>query len=208
MDALMGPPRSDALDVVSAKLNALGLTETLAGLFATVEWTTAAILNTIRDHGTLHRERDGAQVMNRARLADGALSVLQRRRLELSNQWESGFGQEVQTVLDDLGIPHEALSGWLSADDHLFAFWGAIPSIEVTLGFELASAQQRRRQFEVNDFRDMSFYEAAVPYANIVLTETYGADRIRYAKLHEKYDTRVLHQLAGLPSLLAHERCI
>lgn len=208
MDALMGSPRSDEFDVVSAKLDALGLREALAELFATPEWTTAAILDAIQDRGIIHQERERAQVMDRVRLTDGTLSAKERKRLELQNQWDGGFGQDVQTVLSELGIPRDTFSEWLSADDHLFAFWGAIPSVQVLLDLEIASAKQRDRAFEANDFRDMSFYETAIPYANVLLTETYWADRIRYAKLHERYDTRVLHRLADVPSMLAEAKCI
>jgi hypothetical protein len=211
MDALMGPPRREALEAVSARADGMGLTQNLAALntlFATPAFTAVAILDTIRDHGVAHQERERAHVMNRVRQADGALSAKERKGLELRNQWDSGFGQDVQPVLDELGIPRERFSAWLSTDDHLFAFWDAIPAVQMIVELELASAKQRGRRFEANDFRDVSFYEAAVPYANILLTETYWADRIRYAKLHERYDTRVLHRLADLPSLLSKENCL
>lgn len=208
MDDLMGPPRSETLNAANAMLNHLGLTEKLEALFATPAGTTAAILNTFRGRDTIHRELDGAQVMNRARLADGALPVKERKRLELRNQWDGRRGQEVQTVLDELGIPRETFSAWLSIDEHLPTFWDAIPSVQVILELEIASTKQRDRTFEANDFRDMSFYEAAIPYANLVLTETYWAERIRHAKLHQRYETRVLHRLGDLPSVLTKEKCL
>ena len=60
------------------------------------------------------------------------------------------------------------------AGDHLAEFWEAIPSVHVVLQLELASTKQQNRDFEMNDFRDVSFYEAAPPYANVVLTEVLG----------------------------------
>lgn len=208
MEALMGTPRSEELKAVNAMLDHSGLTERLAALFATPAWTADAILNTLRDGGMVHREREGAQVMNRARLADGALPVKERKRLELGNQWDGGFGQEVPMVLNEMGLPVESFSAWLSTDEHLFEFWEAVPSVHIVLDLEIASTKQRGRAFEANDFRDMSFYEAAVPYANFLLTETYWAERIRYAKLDQRYDVRVLHKLADLPSRLVKDKCL
>jgi hypothetical protein len=111
-------------------------------------------------------------------------------------------------MLDEMGIPTETFSVWLSTDEHLFEFWDSIPLVNVILELKIASTKQRDRAFEVNDFRDVSFYEAAVPYANIILTETYWAERIRYAKLDRRYDVRVLHKLADLPSRLIKEKCL
>lgn len=208
MEALMGTPRSEALNAANAVLKAQGLEEKVAALFATPAWTIEAILNTIRDRGMIHRERQSAQVMDRTRLADGALSVKERKRLELQNQWHAGLGQEVRAVLDEMGISAGTFSGWLAMDEHLFTFWDSIPSVDVILELEIASTKQRERAFEPNDFRDVNFYEAAVPYANVILTETYWAERIRYAKLDQRYNVRVLHKLADLPSRLTKEKCL
>jgi hypothetical protein len=205
---LMGPPPSNALDAVTAQADALGLTERLAMLFATQAWTTAAILNTFRDRGITQRERERALVMDRVRLADGDLPVKERKGLELRNQWDGDPGQRVRAALDEMGISSDTFFTWLSTADHVLDFWDAIPFIQVVLELEIATTKSRGRPAEANDFRDVSFYEAAVPYANMVLTETYWADRIRHAKLHQRYDTRVLHRLADLPSRLAQENCI
>jgi hypothetical protein len=68
---------------------------------------------------------------------------------------------------------------------------------------EMESAKNRSRAIDSNDLRDMSFYETALPYANVVVTEKYWEDRMRQSKLGEHFGTRVLHRIADLPEALA-----
>ena len=100
--------------------------------------------------------------MRRTRLADGALSTKERARLELGNQWNSRRGDTVRTMLHELGIRADVFHQWLFADEHIPKFWEAIPSVHVALQLEIASTKQQDRDFEVNDFRDVRFCEAAL----------------------------------------------
>lgn len=209
-DELMDAARSDAERETETMLESAKLGEAYAAMLASPEWTVAAILEGMCYDSAADRVREakGAEVIRRTRLADSALSTKERARLELGNQWNSRRGDTVRTMLDELGIHADVFHQWLFADEHIFRFWEAIPSVHVVLQLEIASTKQRDRDFEVNDFRDVSFYEAALPYANVVLTEKYWADRIRYAKLDQRYGTRVLRRVADLPAVLMEEKCL
>lgn len=60
----------------------------------------------------------------------------------------------------------------------------------------------------VNDARDGSFLGQAIAYANIVVTEKRWEHLANKTKIAERYGTKVLKSVDGLPGLLKQEGCL
>lgn len=208
--AMFGPHSSETESALAA-LDEYGLREVMDRWHRSPEATIEQLVHALRGDSTTASSRAleerGASRMQDARDADSTLSPHDRIRLELTNQWNGRPGEYVRRVLSEAGLDAEAFREWLAEGDNLEHFWERIPSVHVPLMLEIESAKNRSREVAANDLRDMSFYETVLPYANIVVTEKYWADRIQRAKLGARYGTHVHRRLADLHEALGTEGC-
>ena len=68
--------------------------------------------------------------------------------------------------------------------------------VNTTLTFEILNSKDRK--FTGNDYYDISFLSAAIPYCDIVITEISWASIAKKYKLHTKYNTKIYNKLDGL----------
>lgn len=73
-----------------------------------------------------------------------------------------------------------------------------VPPLDVEVSLAVQHQQQWDRQEVINDVRDISHLCMSIPYCDVVITERYWVDKIKRAKLDEKYGTQVSSDLSFL----------
>ena len=77
-----------------------------------------------------------------------------------------------------------------------------VPPWDVEVALATQHQQQWDRPEEENDICDISHLCMAVPYCDVLVTERYWVDKLRREKMDKKYNTRLLSDISGLPTVL------
>ncbi len=78
----------------------------------------------------------------------------------------------------------------------------SIPSVKVTLELVVVRDRQCGGAIMTNDFRDVSFPAAAIPYGDVVVTDRYWADMARRTGLGRRFGTEILSDVRRLSQIL------
>lgn len=152
-------------------------------------------------------ESETMQTVAAVRKDDALLDAVERERRECGN-WLKSVVVILADALTHLQIDHNHFMLWLREGNNLQAFCRGIPSTDVLLTLMLARDRDSNSKTDNNDGLDWRYLQAAVPYANIVLTEKRWAHYANIHKLPERYNVRVTADLPRLPEILAEEGCL
>lgn len=176
------------------------------------EVSAAALAHAVsRDTVRSFRKKDAevAQFVEQVRVTDAALSVQQRRVLELRNLLTEGaLAGKIHDLLVELDVDRAKFDAWLSSDEQLLALTDATPGIDVMATLMLERDRNRDHRTHRNDGKDFSFLNVALPYANIVVTERSWAHLATSSALTAKYGTVVTGDASELPELLRDSGCL
>jgi hypothetical protein len=84
----------------------------------------------------------------------------------------------------------------------ILSFIDDLPTRYVTNVMRSAKHRQREQRWEPNDFIDIVALPVATVYCDVVVTEKQWAHRLRQGKVHERYGTVLLSDVAGLTGVL------
>lgn len=87
-------------------------------------------------------------------------------------------------------------------DEYLEQTVNSIPSVKVTLELAVGRDKQCGGKIKVNDFRDVSFLAAAIPYADVIVTDRYWTDMVSKTGLRKVYGAEVLSDVRHLSEIL------
>ncbi len=82
------------------------------------------------------------------------------------------------------------------------SFFSEVPTLEVEIELAVARNENWNKAIQPNDIEDIAFLSVAIPYCDIVITESFWRHEVHKAKLDEKYNTIVLDDLAELETQL------
>jgi hypothetical protein len=82
--------------------------------------------------------------------------------------------------------------------DGLTAFLGDLPTRSVTLDLRRDKHAQGQQQWEPNDLNDMVALPIAAVYCDVVVTERQWVNRMRRAGVAQRFETRLIADLAGV----------
>jgi hypothetical protein len=104
----------------------------------------------------------------------------------------------------ETGIARDEVLAWLERPGNLEVLVEATPSVDVLATLLAEHARNPELPLKDNDYRDLTFFEVAVPHANIVISEKMWSSLAASSGLARKYGTAVLHarRLHELPALL------
>lgn len=152
-------------------------------------------------------DRDGLRKLEGIRVLDQELPLEERRLLEVRTLLtEGGLAERVRLLFKELGAEH-AYRELIASDNDLLAFELEVPSVHVPGTLMRWRDRDKNNASHVNDFKDFSFLEQAIPYANIVVTENQWAAIARATRLDRHYATVVISDLKELPRVLADIGC-
>lgn len=106
----------------------------------------------------------------------------------------------VAELCRSLGVDFDDWHG--EEDEHLEQTVKSIPSVKVTLELVVGRDKQCGGLIKVNDFRDVSFLAAAIPYADVIVTDRYWTDMVSKTGLTKVYDAKVLSDVRRLSEIL------
>jgi len=86
--------------------------------------------------------------------------------------------------------------------DGLTAFLGDLPTRSVTLDLRRDKHAQGQQQWEPNDLNDMVGLPIAAVYCDVVVTERQWVNRMRRARVAQRFETRLIADLADLMGVL------
>jgi len=153
-------------------------------------------------------ERDGAQRVSVIRRMDAHLSMEERLTLELTNLFMDGsLATRLYAQAEQAGISHAVLRDWFADADNSVQFAKAVPSLWVHATLMLHHDKNANNPTHENDGLDYAFLKAAIPYGNYVVTENLWTHIVHQSGLDERFNTKVLADLAKLPALLAADAC-
>ncbi len=143
--------------------------------------------------------------IQRIRRNDAHMSIAERRAVEIPNLLRrGGAAEQLRSIFVELGLPPEPHIAWLLRLENVLRFADVVPWIDV-MSTLMLNRDQRSQQHrgKPSDAADYSFLNVAIPYANIVVTERSWAHLAEVTGLAARYNTRVISDVAELPSLLA-----
>jgi hypothetical protein len=145
----------------------------------------------------------------RAEYADGRPDAHDRREHELRNLFASGsVATRLRGVLEKMNVDPAKFHEWLCVPENLHRFGAEVPGIEVPLSLILSRDKSLDNKIHRNDGKDLTFFEVAIPYGNIVVTERSWSHTAAVSGLAAKYDTQVVPDAAALPELLTRAGCL
>jgi hypothetical protein len=135
---------------------------------------------------------------------DKSLTYDERFRREL----EVSYAECAPHVLEPLDVDRDAFARWLRSYDNRKAFWGSVPSVDVSLKLFMTQQKNADAISEANDVQDIQLLQLGIPYANIVVTEKLWKNVAQQAKLERQYNTTVLSNLGALDEALRAHDCL
>jgi hypothetical protein len=132
------------------------------------------------------------------RRAEGWVSGERSERLALAETlaYEGVFWERVSSA----GVAPEEI--FARGRDGLTDLVRQIPMMDVMCEIGRLRDTADSRPFSANDLADVGFLGPAMVYCDVVVTERQWADHAKRAKLDEKYQTEVIHDLRDLVTLL------
>lgn len=165
---------------------------------AAVARTHDAVVKTKRDVQPLFEKA------KKVRELDQSLNYNERLRREL----EVSYAECTPQLLAPLGVDRDAFAQWLGSYENRKAFWGSVPSVDVSLKLFMTQQKNVDAIIEANDVQDIQLLQLGIPYANIVVTEKPWAHVTQQAKLDRQYNTTVLSTLGALEDALREHDCL
>lgn len=104
-------------------------------------------------------------------------------------------------ALDRIGMTYD---GFVSAliGGQLLSFMDDLPTRYVTNVMRSSKHRQRQQKWEPNDFIDIVALPVAAVYCDVIVTEKQWVHRLRQGKVHERYNTILLSDVADLVGVL------
>jgi hypothetical protein len=174
------------------------------------EVSARAIMGLIDDamHSS-HRsgDEDLARRIARVRELSASLDRNGRAAEEVRNALGSRHYQEAQRAA---GLSNIETERWLENDDNALRLMNLVPHLDVAITLLCRRDANPQQPIRRTDGRDLSFFQLAIPYANLVLAEkawSHLATAGRHS-LAERYETRILTNLSELPRALQDIGCV
>lgn len=105
-------------------------------------------------------------------------------------------------ALDRIDLTYDQFMAGITVED-LMAFIDDLPTRYVTNVMRSAKHRQTQQPWEPNDFVDVVALPVAAVYCDVVVTEKQWVHHLRHGRVHERYDTMLLSNLADLPQVLS-----
>jgi hypothetical protein len=116
------------------------------------------------------------------------------------------FGDIRPAVVDALhriGMTYDQFMSNITVAE-LMSFIDDLPTRYVTNVMRSAKHRQNQQKWEPNDFIDIVALPVAAVYCDVVVTEKQWAHRMRQGKVDQRYDTRLLCDVADLVDVLVN----
>jgi hypothetical protein len=107
----------------------------------------------------------------------------------------------VDDALERIGMTSEQFMANITVGE-LVSFIDDLPTRYVTNVMRSAKHRQTQQTWEPNDFIDILALPVAAVYCDVVVTEKQWVHRMRQGKVEERYNTRLLNDVADLVDVL------
>lgn len=143
-----------------------------------------------------------AQLEESRRKQQEDLTKEMRLRLAIAEMASGSLNSIVVNHLMKIGVSVKSFADSMNNAEDWIAFFLDIPTMDIWINLNVLRDNDTSRPIHRNDTNDIAFLAVAVPYCDVVVTESYWAHQLKNNGFDKKYNCIILTSLLDLPDVL------